>query len=238
MLTQEQRDAIQARMSGNQDEAPVQEEQPKAEATQEPVPEKPEETSEQTPREEDPAHPPTEKLVPLSEVVKLRGERRALKDNLSKLEREVAELRGFVQGSKTKPKEDDQSWIDELEATEDPKTPDELSDIREFIAEQRREQGRAMLNQVVAAVKEAVPNIDDGFLVDELANGRTPQQAVAKWQQYSAKFAPPPPAVTPAPQQRAVPPTVAKATSAGASNTKPTSWEGVSQAVRRQVSRK
>lgn len=238
MLSEEARQEIHARLAGT-DAAPVEPvEQPKVEVDDQPEPKPREETAPQTTREVEPEKQATEKLVPISEVVKLRGERRSLKENLGKLEKELAELRGFVQGSKAKSKDNDQSWIDELETTEEPKTADELADIREFIAEQKREQGRQMLGQVIAAVKEAVPNIDEAFLIDELAAGRTPQQAAAKWQQYAARFAPPPPPAAPVKditRNTQAPPTVPRAKTAGASSTKPTNWGGVSQAVRQHL---
>jgi len=260
MLTDEQRQAIQARLAGlTGEEGQTQETELNGltEETTESVNEQAPGTNKEVPNGEEKNDTPQpdsasrnqEKMVPLSEVAKLRAERRELRQQLEEVRSKAARLEGYVAGTKrTQPTGD--KWLDEIFAeaeapdneTEDSKTSatDEPAWVKEnkpFIEELKAERGRQLFEKVLETCMKQDPTVPKGFLVDQLAAGRSPEDALSNWAAWRPATVAP---VTQVTEQKAKPvaPRTVPAAPSGKDTTVPKGWDGISAEVRRRMSGK
>jgi len=245
MLTEEQRQALHARLSEAAPEpAPEPETKPdaseggpaNAEGQGEPT------GGDTTPKPEpetgDQGHS-AEKQVPLDKHVKVRQERNALRQQLQEAKEKLARLEGFKEAASTT----DQEWLDKITGKEpeaqEPANPLEtrLSQLEKYTQEVERREGQVVLSQVLDACAKKDPTAPRQFLVDAFAAGETPEQALGRWQAWTAGMRQAPaaapaakPVPTPAPTVSRVPP--------GPPSNKPLGWKDVSSAVRQALGAK
>lgn len=254
MLSEEARQRLAARLSGG--EGTDQETNPEDTTPVDPEKiegEQPEDRDGATDKPETPVaeghhqeEEPRPKMVPLEEVVKLRGERRKLREEMETIRRENAELKGFVKGSRqaTTAEDDDPPWLKELLGTAKtpvadapPKHEDDLSEVQEFMAEYKRSQGQALLDQVVKDCQTQDSTVPVDFLIDNFTAGRSPEAAMQRWAQYKSKFAPPVATTPPVVTRPKAPPFVPAAPSTGGKQGKSNDWKDVTTAVRNAIAK-
>lgn len=240
MLTEEQRQALHARLSEAAPEpAPVIEQQPDAseggssDAQGQGEPTGGDTAPEQKTETGGASH--SEKQVPLDKHVRVRQERNALKLQLQEAKEKLARLEGFKEAASTT----DQEWLDKISGKEpeaqEPANPldTRLSQVEKYMQEVERREGQLVLTQVLDACTKKDPTAPRQFLVDAFAAGETPEQALGRWQAWTAgmrqtQAAPAAkPAPTPAPTVSRVPP--------GPPSNKPQTWKDVSSAVRQAM---
>lgn len=225
MLNEEAKAALLARLSQSDDAAPAPDEtQVDTSETHEP-PVSPEPAPEPTQPE-----PTTPKMVPLEDLVRIRQDRKQVREQLDQERQNRARLEGELAALKQASRQD--TWVDE--ALKEPEDEDPIADVRAELEVIRSERRQNLLTNVINLVKEAEPTLPEARLLKGLARGESPQEIVAEWQGLRSeilKSAPPTVgAQTPATKPNA-PPTVPR-TVATQSAPKPRTWEEVQKAVR------
>lgn len=234
MLSPEAKAAMMARLS----EATQEAEAPDAvvvetpEVVVEAAPVSPDVTQEATPTETTPTQP---KMVPLDDLVKVRQDRRAIREELAKERESRARLEGELNALKQASKQDD--WVADALKPDANEDQDPNADLRTRLEVIESERRQTLLSNVIHLVKEAEPTLPEDRLIKGLARGESPQEIVTEWQalrQEILKSVPPTVVAQPAPNaptRQSPPPTVARAT-AVAGAPKPTSWADVSKAIK------